>query len=156
MKKLLFILVTGVSLLTFSCKKEAIQQNATAQGGMTTGGSGPAVKTTPYVWKINSFVSGGMDMTAQFANFEFDIRAPQLMIADGEILAVSGGTTYHGKWHRVDYDEVVITFPVDPSSVLNQLNADWTLTNNLEHDIAMQSGSKMLSFHNDGETWPTE
>jgi hypothetical protein len=155
MKKLLFLLAAGITIGTFSCKKEAIQPNSTGQSDAgAAGGGGPTTKTVPYIWKINSFVVNGTDMTAQFADYRFDIRAPQLMIENGIIVAVSGSGTYNGKWNRVAYNEVVITYPVDPSNILSQLNDDWILTNNLEHDIAMQTSSKKMSFHNDGETWP--
>ncbi|MEO6611661.1 MAG: hypothetical protein ABIT05_10185 [Chitinophagaceae bacterium] len=152
MKKLLFLLATGLTLVTFSCKKEATQPNPGADNGMTTGGGGTTTKTTAYIWKINSFVVSGNDMTAQFANYQFDIRAAQLLVEDGVIVAVAGSTTYYGKWHRVSFNEVIINFPDAP---LSPLNDDWIITNNLEHDIAMQTSSKTLSFHNDGQTWST-
>ena len=131
--------------------------STTPNGMGTGGGSGQTVRTISYVWKINSFVVNGSDLTSQFADYRFDIRAPQLMIEDGEIVAVNGSNTYRGTWKRVSYNEVVINFPnptLDGSFVLSQLNDDWTITNNVEHDIAMQTSAKMLSFHNNGEVWP--
>ncbi len=154
MKKLLSLFVAGIILVTFSCKKESMTPNSTSQNSMTTGGGGTTVRTRPFIWSINSFIVSGNNMTAQLAGYKFDIRAAQLLVEDGEIVAVNGANTYHGKWHRVSFNEVVITFPVDASSPLSQLNDNWILTNNLEHDISMQTSTKTLSFHNDGETWP--
>ena len=156
MKKLFFLLAAGITIVTFSCKKESTELVSPAQEGATTGGGGPAVRTIPYIWNINSFVVNGTDMTAQLAGYQFDIRAARLMIENGEIIAVNGTNTYRGKWNRVAYNEVAINFPLDAPAILSQLNDDWILTNNQEHDMAMQTNSKMLSFHNDGETWPLE
>ena len=154
MKKLLFILAAGITLVTFSCKKESSDLDSAPPKDTVTGGGGATVRTIPYIWSINSFVANGNDMTAQLAGYQFDIRAARLMVENGEIIAVNGGISYRGKWNRVAYNEVIISFPVDAPSILSQLNDDWIITNNLEHDIAMQTSSKTLSFHNDGETWP--
>jgi len=92
-------------------------------------------------------------MTAQLAGWSFDIQAPQLSTGSYTIVAVNGSTTIYGKWNRVTYGEVIINFPSD-ATALSLLNDDWTLTNNQQYDIAMQTSSKSLAFHTNGEIWP--
>lgn len=161
MKKLL--LLTAIALLTisiFSCQKDKSITNssATVSGKSQTGSdNSPNIRTVPYIWTISSFVANGVDMTSQFANYKFDIRSAQLMIGNGEIIAVNGENTYSGNWNRLSYSEVVIKFPsysVSDIFILNQLNDDWTLTNNESYDLSLQTNAKTLSFHTDGQVWP--
>ena len=157
MKKL-FVLITSLTILFFSCKKETSNLNPTSSKNMMTGpGGGPNVKTVPYVWKINSFVVNGNDMTSQLADYRFDIQTPQLMTGVYSIVAVSSTGTFYGKWNRVSYGEVIINFAnfSSDASVPGLLTDDWTLSNNQSYDIAMQTGTKSLSFHTNGETWPS-
>jgi hypothetical protein len=92
-------------------------------------------------------------MTGQLADYKFDIQAPQLMTGVYTIVAVSSTGTVYGKWNRVSYGEVIIGFP-STNDALSLLNGDWTLTNNQQYDIAMQTSSKSLAFHTNGDTWP--
>ena len=157
MKKLLFLTAAGLTVVLFSCKKDtsAINNSNTVNSSTNMSGTttSPGVKTVPYIWAINSFVVNGTDVSGQFANYRFDIQAPQLMTGNYTIVAVNGSTSYYGKWDRVSYSEVIISFSADGSD-LSLLNGDWTLTNNQQYDIAMQTGTKSLSFHTNGETWP--
>lgn len=158
MKQLLFILVGGMTILTFSCKKESTNPASNAQDFISTGPTGgptggPSVKTVAYIWTVNSLIVNGSDMTSQLSGYRFDIQAPPLMTGSYTIVAVGSAGTYYGKWNRVSYGEVIINFPPDVAG-LNLLNDDWTLTNNQTYDIAMQTSSKSLAFHTTGETWP--
>ena len=160
MKQLLFILVGGITIISFSCKKESTNFDSTAQAYTSTGPSGgssggPSIRTEAYIWTVNSLVVNGSDMTGQLANYRFDIQAPQLMTGVYTIVAVNGANSYYGKWNRVSYGEVIITFP-SSTDALGLLNGDWTLTNNQQYDIAMQTSSKSLAFHTNGETWPPQ
>ena len=158
MKQILFILVGGITIISFSCRKESTNLDSTAQAYTSTGPSGgpsggPNVRTVPYIWTVNSLMVNGSDMTGQLADYRFDIQAPQLMTGIYTILAVSSTGTVYGKWNRVTYGEVIITFP-SSTDVLSLLNGDWTLTNNQLYDITMQTSSKSLAFHTNGDTWP--
>ena len=158
MKQLLFILVAGMTIISFSCKKESTNPATNAQDLTSTGPSGgptggPSVRTVPYIWTVNSLMVNGSDMTAQLAGYRFDIQAPPLMTGSYTIVAVNGTATYYGKWNKVSYGEVIINFPSDVPG-LNLLNDDWTLTNNQTYDISMQTSSKSLLFHTNGDTWP--
>jgi hypothetical protein len=158
MKQLLFILVGGMTIISFSCKKESTNLDSNAQAYTTTGtsggqSSGSNVRTTSYIWSVNSLVVNGSDLTSQLSGYRFDIQAPRLMTGAYTIVAVGSSGTYYGKWDRVSYGEVIITFSSN-NDALSLLNGDWTLTNNQEYDISMQTGSKSLSFHTNGETWP--
>ena len=147
------LLTTGI----FSCQKDksGVNNASTISGKSLTGNDiSPTVKSVPYVWKINLFMLNGNDMTTQFADYKFDIRAPQLMTGDYIIAVVSGSNIYYGKWNRATYGEVIINFGSDVPSPLSLLNDTWTLTNNQQYDIAMQTSTKTMSFHTDGETWP--
>ena len=154
MKKL-FILITGLTIICFSCKKETSNLSSTSSQNTMTGPGGPNVRTAFYVWRINSFIVNGNDITTQLADYKFDIQAPQLMTGVYTIVAVNNSNTYYGKWNKVSYGEVIISFPAN-ISVLSQLNDDWALTNNQQYDLAMQTSTKTLSFHTDGEIWPTK
>lgn len=154
MKKL-FILIAGLITICFSCKKETSNLDPTSSQNMMPGSGGPNVRTAFYVWRINSFIVNGNDLTTELADYKFDIQAPQLMTGVYTIVAVNSSNTYYGKWNRVSYGEVIINFPTNVP-VLSQLNDDWTLTNNQQYDVAMQSSAKTLSFHANGETWPSD
>lgn len=155
MKKL-FVVIIGLMIVFFSCNKETGNLNPNSSQNMLTGsGNGPNVRTVPYVWKINSLVVNGTDMTAQLAGYSFDIRAPQLSTGIYTIVAVNGTNSFYGKWNRVTYGEVIIGF-FSANDALNLLSGDWTLTNNQQSDITMQTSGKSLSFHTNGETWSGE
>ena len=158
MKQLLFILVGGMTILSFSCKKESSNLDSTAQANTGTGQAGgpsvgPNIRTVPYIWAVNSLVVNGSDMTSQLADYKFDIQASQTMTGVYTIVAISSTGSVNGKWNRVAYGEVIIAFP-STNDALSQLNGDWTLTNNQQYDIAMQTSSKSLAFHTNGDTWP--
>lgn len=160
MKQLLFILVGGMTIISFSCKKESTNLDSTAQAYTSTGPSGgpsggSTVRTAAYIWAVNSLVVNGSDMTGQLADYKFDIQAPQLMTGVYTIVAVGSTGKVYGKWNRVTYGEVVITFPSD-NDALTLLNGDWTLTTNQQYDIAMQTSSKSLAFHTNGDIWPPD
>ena len=158
MKQLLFILVGGMTIISFSCKKESTNLDSSAQAYTSTGPSGGSsggsnVRTGNYIWSVNSLVVNGSDMTGQLANYRFDLQMAPLMTGVYTIVAVGSTGTVYGKWNRVDYGEVVITFPAN-NDALDLLNGDWTLTTNQQYDIAMQTSSKSLAFHTNGDTWP--
>ena len=158
MKQILFILVGGITIISFSCKKESTNLDSTAQAYTSTGSGpsgGPNVRTVSNIWTVNSLTVNGNDMTGQLADYKFDIQAPQLMTGVYTIVAVGSTGTYYGKWNRVSYGEVIITFP-SSTDALSLLNGDWTLTNNQQYDIAMQTSSKSLAFHTNGDTWPSD
>src|SRR5690242_588437 len=116
MKQLLFILVGGMTIISFSCKKESTNLDSTAQSFTSTGSGGsggPAVRSGFYIWTVNSLMVNGSDMTSQLADYKFDIQAAPLMTGDYTIIAVGSSGTYYGKWDRVAYDEVIINFPAD-------------------------------------------
>ena len=157
MKKLLLLAIALLTIGIFSCQKDKnIANNAariSPKSILTDNDNLPNIRTGFYVWTISSFVVNGNDMTTQLADYKFDIQAPPSMTGMYTIVAVNGSNTYYGKWYRISYGEVIINFPTNVP-VLSQLNDDWALTNNQQHDLVMQTSTKTLSFHTDGEIWP--
>jgi hypothetical protein len=163
MKKLLSIGVALIMISLLSCQKDkGIVNNATTKATSTgVTDQTPNIKTVSFVWHINSFFSNGEDITSRFADYAFDIQAPQLMTGVYNIVAVLGGNRYIGDWEKASYNNVIIRFP-DPSSLpqsdvlltLNLLNNVWTLKNNQIFDLGLQTNTMRLSFHTNGEIWP--
>ena len=164
MKSLISIAAALTIIILFSCQKDKnLSNNATAKAtSVGTMDQIPNIKTASFVWHISSFVSYGEDITSKFADYSFDIQAPQLMTGVYNIVAVIGGNRYTGVWEKTSYDQVTILFP-DPATLpqsdvlynLNLLNSVWTLTNNEVYDITMQTKRMTISFHTNGDTWPT-
>ena len=163
MKKLLSIGVVLITVGIFSCQKDKIiANNATtkASGSITTDQT-LNVRTVPYVWYINSFFVNGENITWRFADFTFDIQAPQLMTGTYNIVAVFGGNKYNGNWDKLSLDQVTIRFPdlsTSPQSdilyILNYLNNVWVLKDNQTYDLSLRTNGMLLSFHTNGDTWP--
>ena len=116
MKKL--ILVTIISILIFSCKRE---NNIPVAGTITSG-----------TWSISKYIDSGSDETNHFTGYTFNFNS------DGSLVALTNGNGVVGNWSEYnddDHTELNILFSQDP---LVELNDDWHVKSKSDTKIELE------------------
>src|ERR1700743_163206 len=117
------LLIAGLTLLFFSCKKYIQKQEQNALEAVVTSG----------VWYVSGYEQNDSDITPSFSGYLFKFDA------NNTVTGTLGNTSVPGQWSdNINARTVTANFP-GASAPLVYLNETWTITDSYTDSVSAKS-----------------